>query len=401
MPTAPDAPADSAAAESASDRPASDGSAAATSAPSTSAPAPTLDAQRDDWRWQHAQAATSLGDVDALFPGRFDLTALDRSGIAAAIDRYGMRATPYYLGLARRAGPTDPVWTLAVPSPLELVREPSERDDPIGDEEPGLRPHPALTRRYKDRVLLFPTPTCSVHCRHCFRKRLVGKAEYAVSEAELATAVAWIADQPDIHEVILTGGDPLTLSDDKLLALLDTLDRIEHVWSLRLHTRMPVVNPFRLTEALTRRLGALNTPVLVVTHFNHAQEVTPAAGRAVARLKAEGIDTLNQSVLLRGINETPEAHRELVWAMLRIGVRPYALHHADLVPGTSHLRTDVSTGLELMRALRGTLPGHALPRYLLDVPGGHGKVPLEYPWATLTDDGVLRVEAPDGSVHLY
>ncbi len=362
---------------------------------------PAFDPRTDDWRRQHARAATSLDDVEALFPGRFDLAALDRPGIEAAIALYGMRATPYYLDLAERAAEDDPVWALAVPSPRETVRLPEERDDPIGDEVDGLHPHPALTRRYRDRVLLYPTPVCSVHCRHCFRKRVVGNADYAVDDAALAAAVDWIAGEPELHEVILTGGDPLTLGDDKLLALLERLDALPHVWSLRLHTRMPVVNPFRVTEALAARLGALRTPTLVVTHANHAVEVTGVFARAVRRLRGAGVDVLNQSVLLAGINDEPDGHRALLWALLRAGARPYALHHADLVPGTGHLRTHVERGYALMRALRGTVPGHALPRYLLDVPGGHGKVPLDYPWVQPGVLGGLRVEAPDGTVHLY
>jgi len=354
-----------------------------------------------DWRWQHVHAAQSLADVERLFPGRFDLGALDRPGIAAAIALYGMRATPYYLSLARSASPADPVWALAVPAPQETTVLPEEREDPIGDEAPELRPLPALTRRYRDRVLLYPTPTCSVHCRHCFRKRMVGNADYAFSDAQLGQAVDWIARQPEIHEVILTGGDPLTLSDDKLLNLLAALDEIEHVWSLRLHTRMPVVNPYRITPELVSGLQQLSRPVLVVTHVNHSQELAEPLVAAVARLRGGGIDVLNQSVLLAGLNDTPLVQRELIWGLLRAGVRPYALHHADLVPGTSHLRTTVAQGQALLAALRGTVPGHALPRYLLDVPGGHGKVPLEPPWALPAEGGGLRIQAPDGSTHLY
>ena len=370
-------------------------------APPSASTETTSPEAENDWRWQHTHAATDLDAVERLFPGRFDLERLDRPGIEAAIALYGMRATPYYLGLAERASEDDPVWALAVPSPRETRVLPAEREDPIGDELPGLRPHPALTRRYRDRVLLFPTPTCSVHCRHCFRKRLVGNVDYAVNEAGLAEAVTWIAGEPELHEVILTGGDPLTLGDARLLDLLAALDRLPHIWSLRIHTRMPVVNPARITPELAEGLARLETPVLVVTHFNHAVEVSSQAATAAARLRAAGVDCLNQSVLLAGINDEPEGHRELIWALLRAGIRPYALHHADLVPGTSHLRTAVQTGYGLLRALRGTVPGHALPRYLLDVPGGHGKIPLDYPWVTPGVLGGLRVEAPDGSIHLY
>jgi len=354
-----------------------------------------------DWRWQHAHAATSLDDIERLFPGRFDLPVLDREGVGKAIAAYGMRATPYYLSLARRASSDDPIWALAVPSPSELSLRPEERSDPIGDETPANHPLRGVTRRYRDRALLSPTPICSVHCRHCFRKRLVGRAEYALDEAALDAALSWLAGEPELREVILTGGDPLTLSDDRLAAVLGRLDALPQLVSLRIHTRMPVVNPFRVTDVLATRLGQLSKPLTLVTHFNHAQELTDAARAAVARLRAADVDVLNQSVLLAGINDTPELQRELLFALLAARVRPYALHQADLVPGTAHLRVPLARGQALMRALRGSVPGHALPRWLLDVPGGHGKLPLDYPWAQPDRRGGLVLEAPDGSRHHY
>jgi lysine 2,3-aminomutase len=353
----------------------------------------------DDWRWHHAHAARCLDDVEALFPGRFDLSGLDRAGIDEANGLYAMRTTPYYLDLARTASADDPIWALAVPSPAERLRHPAERDDPIGDELPSHSPVPGVTRRYRDRVLLHPTPICSVHCRHCFRKRLVGRAEYALDAKALDAAVDWIGSEPELHEVILTGGDPLTLSDDRLLGLLQRLDRFDHVWSLRLHTRMPVVNPHRITLELAARLSELDTPVLVMTHFNHARECTPLARRAVRRLREANVDVQNQSVLLAGINDDVDSQRELIFALLAARVRPYALHHADLVPGTAHLRTSLERGRALLRALRGTVPGHALPRYLLDLPGGHGKVPVEPAWFSTDRAGVEWIEAPDGTRH--
>jgi lysine 2,3-aminomutase len=382
---------------------ASDLPAAAAAPPRPALPAapPATDGGPADWRWQHAHALRSLDDVERAFPGRFDLSRLDRPGIEAAVALWGMRATPYYLGLARRAEPDDPVWALAVPAPAETRRLPEERDDPIGDERDGLRPLPGVTRRYPDRVLLMPTPTCSVHCRHCFRRRFVGDAEQALDEAALDRAVGWIAAQPALREVILTGGDPLTLSDERLLALLGRLAAIPHVRWLRLHTRMPVVNPFRVTPGLVEGLSRVGRPVRVVGHWNHAVELTPESVGAAGRLRRAGIEVLNQSVLLAGLNDAPDVHRDLLCALLDAGVRPYALHHADLVPGTSHLRTGVHVGTALMRALRGTVPGHALPQYLLDVPGGHGKVPLDHPWVGPGVLGGLRVEAPDGTRHDY
>jgi len=368
---------------------------------SPTAPLPAASAFPADWRWQHAHAAQSLADVERLFPGRFDLSRLDRAGIERAAAAYGMRATPYYLALARAADAHDPIWALAVPDPRELDVRPEELADPTGDEVPRNHPLRAVTRRYPDRALLLATPTCSVHCRHCFRKRLVGNADYAVSEAELAAALDWIAGETELREVILTGGDPLTLSDDRLLDILRRLDELPQLRLLRIHTRMPVVNPFRVTDELADRLAGLRKPLLLAAHFNHPVELAEPARAALLRLHAHGITLLNQSVLLAGLNDDPAVHRELLFALADAHVRPYALHHADLVPGTSHLRTSVQRGWELLRALRGTVPGHLVPDYLLDVPGGHGKVPLDYPWVKPGALGGLRIEAPDGSHHDY
>jgi lysine 2,3-aminomutase len=354
-----------------------------------------------DWVWQHAHAITDLGQVEEAFGDRFDLAALDRQGIDAAIERYGMRTTPYYLGLAEHASEADPIWALAVPSPRELDVLPEEREDPIGDELPELHPLRAITRRYADRALLYPTPTCSVHCRHCFRKRMVGNAEYAISEAELDEAVDWIGGQTDLREVILTGGDPLTLSDRRLLELLARLDAVPHLRGLRIHTRMPVVNPFRVTAELAEGLASLSRPLVVVAHFNHPREVTAQAARAARLLVSAGITVLNQSVLMAGINDDADTHRELLWALAEARVRPYALHQADLVPGTAHLRTTIQQGQALMLALRGSVPGHMLPTWLLDVPGGHGKVPLDFPWVSPGLSGGWSVRAPDGTRHDY
>jgi lysine 2,3-aminomutase len=361
------------------------------------APAASPSSFPTDWRWHHAHAATSLSAIETLFPARFDLSHLDRPAIDRAAADYGMRATPYYLNLARAADPRDPVWALAVPDPRELVVRPEELADPIGDELPHTHPLRAVTRRYPDRALLLVTPTCSVHCRHCFRKRLVGNSDYAVSEAELEAALTWLAGEPALREVILTGGDPLTLSDDRLMAVLRRLDAMPQLRLLRIHTRMPVVNPYRVTEGLAEKLGGLTKPLALASHFNHPVELTAEARAALARLHRRGITLLNQSVLLAGINEDAEVHRELLFALAEARVRPYALHQADLVPGTSHLRVPLERGRALMRALRGTVPGHLLPTWLLDMPGGHGKVPLDYPWVQAGEAGGLRVEAPDGS----
>lgn len=354
-----------------------------------------------DWTWHHQHAIRSLDDIEKLFPGRFDLSSLDKERVDAAADLYAMCVTPYYLSLAKRASPDDPIWAQAIPTGAELVTSVHELDDPIGDSANGLRPAPFVTRRYPDRALLFPTSFCSVHCRHCFRKTIVGQPDSTPSPKDLQKSLEWIAENKEIHEVILTGGDPLTLSDSRLARLLEQLGEMDHLWSLRIHSRMAVTNPFRITEDLVQLLSQCTTPVTLVSHFNHPVEVTDETMVAANRLRRGGISLLNQSVLLSGINDDPSVHRELIWSLIRAGIQPYALHHADLVPGTGHFRTTIEKGQSLISALRGTVPGYAVPRYLLDIPGGHGKVPIEAPWLVQKSPSAWEILAPSGSRHEY
>lgn len=268
--------------------------------------------------------------------------------------------------------PDDAIGRQFLPNTAEATIRPEELFDPIGDATHS--PTPGLTHRYPDRVILAATHTCEVYCRFCFRREVVGD-DGALPEADLQAALDYIAATPAIWEVILTGGDPLVLSPRRLAALMQRLSDIPHVDIVRFHTRVPVVAPARITDDLIAALQARPTTYLVV-HTNHAQEIGPDAQAALARLSKAGLPLLSQTVLLRGINDDAATLETLFRTLLRHRVTPYYLHHCDLARGTSHFRTTIAAGQAIMAQLRGRLSGIGLPTYVLDIPGGFGKVPI-------------------------
>ena len=298
--------------------------------------------------------------------------------------------------------PADPIAAQFVPSVAELEHDPRERADPIGDRRHS--PVPGVVHRYPDRVLLTPVHVCPVYCRFCFRREVVGPkagSQVGLSPAELDAALAYIRAHEEIWEVILTGGDPLILAPRRLAAIVAALDAIEHVRVIRLHTRVPVVDPRRIRAELVAALAAA-TPVYVVVHVNHPRELGEAAARACARLVDAGHPMLAQTVLLRGINDDPAVLEALLRRLVELRVKPYYLHHGDLARGTGHFRTSLETGQAIMRTLRGRLSGLAQPTYVLDIPGGHGKVPIGPAYLGEPDEhGVRLVEDPAGARHRY
>ncbi|AVO47291.1 lysine-2,3-aminomutase-like protein [Phreatobacter cathodiphilus] len=310
-----------------------------------------------------------------------DLVAAGLIAPAAAADaarvgeRYAVAVTPAMAALIAAAGGADPVARQFLPDIRELDSRPEERADPIGDE--AHSPLPGIVHRYPDRVLLKIVHVCPVYCRFCFRREMVGPGgKGALDEAELAAALAYIAARPEIFEVILTGGDPFVLSARRVRELTRAIAAIPHVQVIRWHTRVPVVAPERVTADLARALRAAGKAVYVAIHANHSSEFTPAACEALARLADAGIALVSQSVLLRGVNDDPDTLAALMRAFLANRVKPYYLHHPDMAPGTAHFRLSVAEGQALMRALRGRLSGLAQPTYVLDIPGGEGKVPV-------------------------
>ena len=294
-----------------------------------------------------------------------------RQALEAVETRYAVAITPTMQALT--ADPADPSGRQFIPDPAELETAPHELADPIGDA--AHSPLPGLVHRYPDRVLLKPVLVCPVYCRFCFRREQVGPGAGALTQAQIDAAITYIETRPAIREVILTGGDPLMLAPRRLRTLLGRLAAIPHIELLRLHSRVPVADPARVTPALAEALGS-ETPIWLVLHANHAREFTDAARAALRRLHAAGVPLLGQSVLLRGVNDSADALESLFRAMLRSRVKPYYLHQLDPAPGTARFAVPIEEGRALLRSLRGRVTGMAWPTYVLDIAGGHGKVPI-------------------------
>lgn len=284
--------------------------------------------------------------------------------------RYPVRLTSYFAALITQTG--DAVWKQCMPDMRELD-DSSQCPDPL--DESALSPVPGLIHRYPDRAVLLVSNRCPVYCRFCMRKRLVGSGDAPMGEQELRAALQYIATHTEIHDVILSGGDPLMLDDASLKTVLTALRAIPHVAIIRIGTRVPVTLPSRITPELCALLRAFH-PLYINTHFNHPDEITVDSTTACALLADAGIPLGNQTVLLKGVNDSVETMRRLMTGLLAIRVRPYYLHQMDLVQGTAHFRTSVRTGLEIVKGLRGHISGLAIPHYVIDLPGGKGKVAL-------------------------
>jgi lysine 2,3-aminomutase len=321
----------------------------------------------------------------------------EASALKDVARRYAIAITPEMTALIDAEDPADPIARQFVPDARELDVADGERRDPIGDDV--HEKVPGLVHRYPDRVLLKVTHACPVYCRFCFRREMVGPGGPAPLAGEgLKRAIAYIAARHEIFEVILTGGDPLVLSPRRIRELTEALARLTHVKVLRWHSRVPVVDPARVTDALTGALRATGQTVYVGIHANHPRELGAPARTAIARLQAAGLLLVSQTVLLKGVNDDAATLEALFRAFIELGVRPYYLHHADLASGTAHFRTTLAEGQALMRALRGRLSGLALPTYVLDIPGGHGKVPVG---PAYVDNDAGTVTDPAGITHAY
>jgi lysine 2,3-aminomutase len=312
------------------------------------------------------RSASALVEAQLIKPER--LVALKN-----VASRYAVAITPAVVDLIDSADPRDPIALQFVPDERELETHAEESADPIGDA--AHSPVPGLVHRYPDRVLLKVVNACAVYCRFCFRREMVGPGRGALTGKSLAAALDYIAQAPKIWEVILTGGDPLVLPPRRLKDLMTRLTAIDHVKVVRLHTRIPVVAPEHVTPGLLRALRTGKATYMVL-HANHPRELTEEARAACARVVDAGIPMLSQSVLLRGVNDDVETLGALMRALVECRIKPYYLHHADLAPGTAHLRTSIVQGQVLMRALRGRFSGLCQPQYVLDIPGGHGKSPV-------------------------
>lgn len=332
----------------------------------------------NDWRWQYTNRITDAETLAEIF----HVSEEEKAGITRCLGKFRMAISPYYAALIDSSNPDDPIRRQCVPSPEELDVCPFERADPLREDE--YSPVPNLIHRYPDRVLFLVTRCCAMYCRHCTRRRIVGEEDRAISRAEIDRAVEYIAGNPKVRDVLVSGGDPLTLSDERLEYILSSLRRIEHVEIIRIGSRVPVTLPMRVTDELTAMLKKYH-PLWLNTHFNHPNELTPASSAALARLADAGIPLGNQSVLLKGVNDDAETMRQLVLKLLKNRVRPYYLYQCDLGEGLAHFKTDIRVGLDIIDSLQGRVTGFAIPRYVIDAPGGGGKIPINTQYAVSED----------------
>jgi len=356
--------------------------------------APVLDALSwNDWRWQAKHAVTDLQGLDKALK----LTEAERIGAMRAMAAgLPISITPYYLSLCDPLDPDCPIRRQCIPRAEEALAVKGDLRDPLGEEAHEVAPH--LIQRYPDRVLLVATDRCGVYCRFCTRSRLVGDGGGARSMRALEPAFEWIEAHPEIRDVIVSGGDPCLMSTQRLSRLLRRLRSIGHVEYVRLATRTPVTLPQRITEELCRAIRESHHATWVMTHFNHPKELTDQATAACARLADSGLPVMNQTVLLRGVNDNPATLEALFRGLVRSRVRPYYLLQMDPVGGTGHLRTPMRRGVELMAALQGRVSGIALPRLIVDTPGGLGKVPIGPNYVVREDRGVTVLQTFRGDL---
>ena len=353
-----------------------------------------LGGTEEDWNNWHWQLANRIDDAD-LLGEILDLSPKECRAIAKVGKTYRWAISPYYASLM---GPTEncPIRKQAVPTLAEL--DCSGEVDPMAEEYTS--PAPGITRRYPDRLIINVTNQCAMFCRHCQRRRLIGEDDHHSTTEKLEAALDYIRANPEIRDVLLTGGDALMLSDEKIDWLLGELDKIEHVEIKRLGTRTPVTLPQRITPELCA-ISERHHPVYINTHFNTAQEVTPEAAEACARLAKAGVPLGNQAVLLRGINDHPHLMKRLNQALLQIRVRPYYIFHAKCVIGTMHFRVPVEVGINIMENLRGQTSGLAVPTYIINAPGGLGKTPILPQYLISADQGKVLLRTWEGKVVEY
>ena len=344
-------------------------------------------AGRSSWQQLAANAVTTAEQFARCFP-------IDREAMQKAIDCYPLRINPYYLSLIQE--PEDPLWKQVVPDEAELM-DTAGMEDPLAEEE--YSPVPNVTHRYPDRVLFLVSNQCAVHCRFCTRKRKIGK-QFAVTDKTLSDGLAYIRFHREVRDVLISGGDPLLLEDEQLADILAAVRAIPHVEIIRIGTRVPCVLPQRVTKRLVKTLRQFH-PLYVNTHFNHPAEITPEASQACALLSDAGIPLGCQTVLLKGVNDNAAVMQQLMQKLLCIRVKPYYIHQMDLARGTGHFRTALATGLSIMQALREHTSGMCVPHFVIDLPGGGGKVPLLPEYVKEMKDGTLLIKNFQGRVFSY
>jgi lysine 2,3-aminomutase len=356
----------------------------------------TTDEQWNDWRWQLRNRIVNLTELERLL----HLSDDERHAIERHQGPLPISITPYYAGLLDVKNPQQPLRRTVVMTEGEYLFSPEEKADPLGEDNHS--PVPNLVHRYPDRVLFLVTGFCSVYCRYCTRSRMVGhlSEKYPFNPAHWENAIRYIEQHTEIRDVLMSGGDPLTLSDNRLDWLLSRLRRIPHVEVLRIGTKVPVVLPQRITPSLIAVLRRYH-PLFMSIHFTHPDELTSETAQACERLADAGIPLGSQTVLLKGINDNVDTMRRLNQGLMKIRVRPYYLYQCDPVQGTSHFRTSVAKGLEIIQGLRGHTSGYAVPHFVIDAPGGGGKIPLLPEYVVGRDENDIILRNYEGNVYRY
>lgn len=350
--------------------------------------------QWNDWYWQMKNRITTLEQLQDYLP----LTPEENRGISTCLHNFRMAITPYYASLFDPHDPHCPIRKQSIPSAHELISGRNDLDDPLNEDKDS--PVPGITHRYPDRVLLLVTDKCAMYCRHCTRRRIAGQQDRAMPKIRVLKALEYIRQNTVIRDVVISGGDPLTLSDDYLAFLLDELRSIKHVEIIRIGTRIPVVMPQRITPKLCSMIQKYH-PVWINTHFNHPKEITAEAAKACGMLADHGIQLGNQTVLLKDVNDCPHVMKELMRKLLKIRVRPYYIYQCDMSRGIGHFRTPVSKGIEIIENLRGHTSGLAVPHFVIDAPGGGGKIPITPQYLISQSDHQVMLRNYEGKTFVY
>ena len=348
----------------------------------------------NDWHWQLRNRITTLAQLETLL----ELSPQERAGCLFAAHKLALAITPHFFNLIDPQDPNCPVRRQVIPHIDESVVAPGESADPVGEE--GTMPVPGIVHRYPDRVLFLVTDRCASYCRYCTRSRLVSNAQAYDFHPELEQGLQYIAAHPEVRDVLISGGDPLLLSDAKIDALLGRLRAIPHVEFIRMGSRIPVFLPQRITPelaAIFRKHG----PIWMSIHTNHPKEITRELAEACERLSLAGVPLGNQSVLLNGINDTPEIMKSLVHRLLMMRVRPYYLYACDLIEGSTHFRAPIQKGIDIIRSLRGHTTGYGVPQLTIDGPGGGGKIPINPEYVQAIHDGIVELRNFEDRAYVY
>ena len=347
-----------------------------------------------DWKWQYAHRITTAEEIAAFL----NMQQAEKTDVENCLSAFRMAITPYYASLINPQDPEDPLRKICVPRIQETYPCEADMADPLGEEHDS--PVPNIVHRYPDRVLFLTTLCCSTYCRYCTRRRVVGEEDRVITEAALKKAVAYIRNHTEIRDVLISGGDPLVMKTEKLEHIVRELRAIPHVDIIRIGTRVPVVLPMRITGELLQMLRKYQ-PVWINTHFAHPREITEDAAKACAAIVDAGFPLGNQTVLLCGVNDSADILKELFLKLVHMRVRPYYLYQCDLSRSIGHFRTTVDEGIDIMHALTGNISGYAVPKFVIDAPGGGGKIPMNYNYVVSRDDRETVLENFQGKIYKY